>query len=107
MSLVDESVSTEMQLNVRSTADENSSRSISESTAASVSTTAIIVAMLGSIIPDPFAMPTTRAAPDPMARSAIFGTVSVVMIPRAGPSIESPSGDAGIAAIPRSIRSIG
>ena len=57
-----------------------------------MSTTAIIVAMSGSIIPTPLAIPTTRAGPSPTVAEATLGTVSVVMIPRAASSAEVPGG---------------
>ena len=53
------------------------------SIAASVKTIAIKVAMFGSIIPTPFATPTTRAAEPEIVALAIFAIVSVVMIARA------------------------
>ena len=59
---------------------------------ASVSSTAIIVAMSGSIIPTPLAMPTTRAGRRRPCAAATFGTVSVVMIPRAAASASVPTG---------------
>jgi hypothetical protein len=63
--------------------------------------------MSGSIIPTPLAMPTTRAGPAPIMASAVFGTVSVVMIPRAAAVTSTPSGAVGSAATPARIRSIG
>ena len=62
VSLVDVSVSTLTQLNVRSTTRRNVASSSSAPISASVVITAIIVAMSGSIIPTPLAMPTTTAA---------------------------------------------
>ena len=48
-------------------------RSSAGSTVASVSTTAIIVAMSGSIMPTPLAIPTTLAGPVPILASADLG----------------------------------
>ena len=60
-SLVEVSVSTLTQLNVRSTTRRNTtSRSVLESSA-SVKSNEMCVAMSGSIMPTPLAMPTTRA----------------------------------------------
>ena len=72
-----------------------------------MSSTAIIVAMFGSIMPAPLAMPTTRAAVPATVHSAILTLVSVVMMPRAARSIVGSSGTAGRAAMPASIRSSG
>ena len=82
MSLVDVSVSTLSALNVTSHTRRSMASSRSGAISASVVITEIIVAMSGSIIPDPFAMPTTLAVPLPAATvaQAVFGCVSVVMI---------------------------
>ena len=79
MSLVEVSVSTLTQLKVRSTTDRNVASSAAEVNAASVKIIAIMVAMSGSIMPTPFATPTTVAAP--AVAAAVLGTVSVVMMP--------------------------
>ena len=81
MSLVEVSVSTETQLNVRSMTRRKTASSRSPSTAASVNNRVISVAMSGSIMPTPLATPTTRAADPAMVASAVFITVSVVMMP--------------------------
>ncbi len=62
---------------------------------ASVITSESIVAMLGPIIAAPLAMPVTRVGTPPIvtSRPQIFGTVSVVMMPRA-----AFSSDCGIVA---------
>ena len=72
-----------------------------------MSSTAIIVAMSGSIIPTPLAMPTTRAGPAPTVAAATLATVSVVMIPAAAPLGVGAVGRGGIAATPARMRSIG
>ena len=107
MSLVDVSVSMLTQLNVRSAIGPNASASSAPATSASVNNTAIIVAMSGSIIPAPLAMPTTRAVPPSITAAAIFARVSVVIIALAAPSTDPSGSCSGIAAIPLSIRSIG
>ena len=56
------------------------------------------MAMFGSIIPTPLATPTMRASPTDV--SAILGTVSVVMIPRATGSMSWHGSFDGIAARP-------
>ena len=107
VSLVDVSVSMLTQLNVRSTTRRKRRSSSLGSTSASVSSTAIIVAMSGSIIPTPLAMPTTRAGPSPTRASATFGTVSVVIIARAAATASVAVGAAGISATPARMRSSG
>ena len=63
MSLVLWSLSTEILLKLSRTAAANRRCSVSRPTAASVSRNASIVAIDGSIMPAPLAMPTTLAAP--------------------------------------------
>ena len=58
-SLVDVSESTVTLLNVRATTAESAACASGADTGASVVSTAIIVAMSGMIMPDPFAMPPT------------------------------------------------
>ena len=107
VSLVDESVSMETQLNVRLTTRRKiASRSFDE-TAASVKIMEIIVAMSGSIIPTPLATPTTRAVDPATVASETLCTVSVVMMPRATSSASFAGKGKGSAAIPVRIRSIG
>ena len=83
VSLVEVSVSTETQLKVRSITRRHTASNVVPSTRASVNTNVMSVAMFGSIMPTPLATPTTRADPPATVASAILGTVSVVMIPRA------------------------
>ncbi len=78
MSDVEVSVSTESELNVRSTTRPNMRSSSAAGSSASVNTKANIVAMSGSIMPTPLATPTIRQSPT--CASAILGTVSVVII---------------------------
>ena len=59
VSLVEVSESTVTLLNVCATASESAACSAAGATGASVVTTAIIVAMLGMIMPDPLHMPPT------------------------------------------------
>ena len=90
VSLVEVSESTLTQLKVSSTTEVNTSRRVGVSTSASVRMTAIIVAMSGSIMPTPFAMPATVTgppSPEVISARAVFGTVSVVMMPRAQSSM--------------------
>ena len=63
VSLVDVSVSTETQLNVRSITRRKMTSRSSASIAASVKHSVMSVAMSGSIMPTPLATPTMRAAP--------------------------------------------
>ena len=106
-SLVEVSVSTLTQLNVRSTTRRNvASRSAADSSA-SVNSSEMWVAMSGSIKPTPLAMPTTLAELPATTASASFGTVSVVIIPRAGPAASSDVRVSGSASMPARIRSIG
>ena len=72
-------------LNVSFTASRNARSSSGCGTEASVVTNASIVASIGSIIPEPFAMPPMSAAPPPIVTcaAASFGNGSVVMIARA------------------------
>ena len=63
MSLVEVSVSTLKALKVLSTIRRKISSSLSELISASVVMTAIIVAIFGSIMPTPFAIPTIVAGP--------------------------------------------
>ena len=63
VSLVEVSVSTERQLNVRSITDLNIGRSSPGERRASVRNSVMSVAMSGSIIPTPLAMPTMEELP--------------------------------------------
>jgi hypothetical protein len=105
--LVEHSPSTVIALNVTSVTAASARCSSAGSTAASVVTTASIVAISGSIMPDPFAMPPTRKLPAPVRTStaASFGKGSVVMIARAAdgpPSRASADPAAAMPAIARS-----
>ena len=91
VSLVDVSVSTLRQLNDLSIAALKIGRSSPGDRRASVQNSVISVAMSGSIMPTPLAMPTTRAGPSPTTADAIFGTVSVVIIPTAARRASVPS----------------
>ena len=84
VSLVEVSVSTLRALSVRSTTRRNTASSSSGARAASVQNRAMRVAMSGSIMPTPLAMPTMRAAP--AEALATFSTVSVVIMARAAAS---------------------
>ena len=106
-SLVEVSVSMLTQLKVRSTTRRNTASSSSEETSASVKTREMCVAMSGSIMPTPFAIPTTRAALPATTALDSFTTVSVVIMPRAGPAASSLVSDDGIAPRPARTRSIG
>ena len=90
VSLVELSESTVTLLNVMRTADARAACRARGTTGASVVMTAIIVAMLGMIMPEPLHMPPTvnRAPSYPGASLAYatahsFARVSVVMIARA------------------------
>ena len=74
-----------MALNVSSTASRSARSSSGCGTAASVVTNPSIVAIIGSIIPEPFAMPPIVTSRPPIAirAAASFGNGSVVMIARA------------------------
>ena len=63
------SVSTEMQLKLTSTAASSASRSASRGTSASVSRYTSMVARFGSIIPAPFAIPTSIPSPSAARRT--------------------------------------
>ena len=82
-------------------------RAAAASISASVNSSEMCVAMSGSIIPTPLAIPTTRAAEPATVADATLATVSVVIIPAAGPSASVRGSGAGIAARPGRIRSIG
>ncbi len=84
-SFVEHSPSTVMALKVSLTASRSARSSSGGATAASVVTNPSIVAIIGSIMPDPFAMPPMLAGRPPMAIcvAASFGNGSVVMIARA------------------------
>jgi len=88
--LVEHSPSTVMALNVSSTASRRARCSRGSGTAASVVTNPSIVAIIGSIMPEPLAIPPMRTSRPPMSTTApaSFGNGSVVMIARAavGPS---------------------
>src|SRR3977135_3059069 len=86
VSLVDVSVSIDTALNVRSMTLRNAASRSVGATPASVQNSAMSVAMSGSIIPTPLAMPTTVAGPT--EDTAILGTVSGVMMARAHASAD-------------------
>mmetsp|Transcript_5841 Transcript_5841/g.10108 ORF Transcript_5841/g.10108 Transcript_5841/m.10108 type:complete len:326 (+) Transcript_5841:392-1369(+) len=88
VSEVDSSLSTLMQLKVTPTAAGSSSRSVARGTATSVSRYTSMVAMLGSIMPAPLAMPTSRPPPGSAAPRS-FGYRSVVQMPIAAGTSES------------------
>src|SRR5512146_3293282 len=98
------SVSTDSMLNETCTAARSMRSSDDGSIAASVKMYASIVAMFGSIMPDPFATHVIMASPT-FAEMA-FGYVSVVMIP-AAPTSGSIVSSLDMPWIARSIRSIG
>ena len=106
MSLVDMSPSTVMVLNVSSTASASAACSTAGATVASVVMKQSIVAMLGWIIPDPFAIAANFTALPPMSisRNATFVRRSVVRIASAAGIASSPSAatSAGTAAAIRS-----
>ena len=81
VSLVERAPSTFRQSNDSETAAASARWSAARSMAASVVTTASIVAMAGESIAAPFAIPPTVAAP--IVATASFGFVSVVMMARA------------------------
>jgi len=109
VSLVLRSPSTTARLKLTSTACRSAWSSARASTAASVVITPSIVAIIGSIIPDPLHMPpTVTARPSISRRSAIcLSTVSVVRIACAASS--PPAGLSAAAALraPSRMRSIG
>ena len=107
VSLVDESVSMETQLNVRLTTRRKIASRSFDDTAASVKIIEIIVAMSGSIMPTPLATPTTRADDPATVASDTLCTVSVVMMPRATSSASFAGRGKGKAAMPVRIHSIG
>ena len=84
-SLVEHSPSTVMALNVSSTTSRSARSSSGLGTAASVVTKPSIVAIIGSIMPEPLAMPPMATSRPPMLTraAASFGNGSVVMIARA------------------------
>ena len=88
VSLVLWSPSIERRLSVLCTHHVRSSRSRSRGTATSVQRKQRSVAMFGSIMPAPFAIPTIL--PRPAAADRTFGKASVVMIARAIGRIEEP-----------------
>ena len=98
VSLVLWSESTEILLRLLSTHHARCPRSSSRATATSVSRKHRSVAMLGSIIPAPFAVPTMR--PFPTAADLTLGKASVVMMARATGRIESAWSDAASAGSP-------
>ena len=84
-SFVEHSPSTEIALNVTSVTAVRARCNSDGATPASVVTTASIVAIKGSIIPEPFAMPPTLKRPIGVSTTtaSAFGNGSVVMIARA------------------------
>ena len=84
-SFVEHSPSTVIALNVSLTASRSARSSSPFGTAASVVTKPSIVAIIGSIIPEPFAIPPIAASRPPSVTraAASFGNGSVVMIARA------------------------
>ena len=98
------SVSTDNMLNVGATAARSRRSNVGASNAASVKMYESMVAMFGSIIPDPLATQVIVAVPTD-ADSA-FGCVSVVMMPSA-PTIGLSCSSAAMPTTPASIFSIG
>ncbi len=98
------SVSTDKRLNEAPTASRSMLSRSAASKAASVKMYASIVAMFGSIMPEPFATQVIVALPT-RADNAL-GCVSVVMMPSA-PTIGSSCNSLAIPTMPRSILSIG
>ena len=84
-SFVEHSPSTVMALNVSSTTSRSARSSNGNGTAASVVTKPSIVAIIGSIMPEPLAMPPILTVRPPMCTSvaASLGNGSVVMMARA------------------------
>lgn len=109
MSLVLRSLSTTTRLKLSSTAGRKAASRSAGATAASVATKASIVAIRGSIMPDPLAMPpmAIRRPSASKATAACLGTVSVVMMAVAASA--PPSGERAAAArrAPLAIASIG
>ena len=104
-SLVEHSPSTVIALKVSSTAAFSARCSSAGSTFASVVTNPSIVAMFGSIIPEPLAMPPTRKRAAPaleISTAASFGNGSVVMIARAASPPPVAASAAAAAVMPRS-----
>ena len=85
VSFVEVSPSTVIELKVRPTAAFSARESSAGGIAASVAMNASIVAMFGSIMPEPFAQPRRRTCLPPTRSfvAAHFGRVSVVMMARA------------------------
>src|SRR3954467_6218870 len=102
-SFVEHSPSTVIALNVSSTTVFNARCRMPGSTTASVVTNASMVAMFGSIMPDPFAIPPTRNVPRALVIStdAALGNGSVVMIARAASLPPQGARAAAAEAIPR------
>ena len=84
-SFVEHSPSTVIALNVSLTVSRSARSRSAGGTAASVVTKASIVAMFGSIMPDPFAIPPMAISRPPRETraAASFGKGSVVMMARA------------------------
>src|SRR6185437_5891358 len=82
VSFVEVSPSTVIELNVEPTTSRRPRESSGGDIAASVATKASIVAILGWIMPEPFAQPRKRTSFPPIRRRAMahFGRVSVVII---------------------------
>ena len=107
VSLVEVSLSTVVQLKLRSAPADTRACNGPAGIAASVNTKQSIVAMSGAIMPLPFAMPVIRTVEPAMVavRVDAFGKVSVVMMPRAAASHatgDSAACRAGSAAVIRS-----
>jgi hypothetical protein len=98
------SVSTDSALNEPFTAVRKSRSSVAASNAASVKMYDSIVAMFGSIMPEPLA--TQVIVAEPTEIDSALGCVSVVMIPSA-PTMGSPCNSVDIPTTPASIFSIG
>ena len=109
MSLVEHSPSTVMALKVSSAAALSARCSNAGVTAASVVMNPSIVAMFGSIMPEPLAMPPTRKLPVALVIStdASLGNGSVVMIARAASAPPLVASAAAACRMPRATSSIG
>src|SRR5690625_1942336 len=79
VSLVDMQASESTRSKVAAVASRSTASAVSASMSASVVRTTSMVASCGASIPAPLAMPPTRT-PESVVRSAVLGTVSVVMI---------------------------
>ena len=92
MSLVEVSESTEMRLNVRSVANRRAALQASEVSGASVVMTPSIVAMLGAIMPLPFAMPPTVTVRPSSSNETATSLAKVSVVMMAAAASDAPDG---------------